>query len=147
MLTCYSPVRHFPSSCPDFTFDLHVLSTPPAFVLSQDQTLQFKSFSTGFTRLIALLKTSSLACCFAIQFSKIVRILIRSPLALSPRASRLFTQSTADCQYLFLPLLHFPSRLWRPLRRRQSSLPPPHCQSFFFPLFPHHLSLFSYVCF
>ena len=25
-------------------FDLHVLSTPPAFVLSQDQTLIFKSF-------------------------------------------------------------------------------------------------------
>ena len=24
-----------------FTFDLHVLSMPPAFVLSQDQTLQF----------------------------------------------------------------------------------------------------------
>ena len=26
-----------------FSFDLHVLSTPPAFVLSQDQTLTFKS--------------------------------------------------------------------------------------------------------
>ena len=25
-----------------FSFDLHVLSTPPAFVLSQDQTLQKK---------------------------------------------------------------------------------------------------------
>ena len=25
---------------PPFAFDLHVLSTPPAFVLSQDQTLQ-----------------------------------------------------------------------------------------------------------
>ena len=40
--TCYSPVRH--SSNPEraFPFDLHVLSTPPAFVLSQDQTLQTK---------------------------------------------------------------------------------------------------------
>jgi hypothetical protein len=40
--TCYSPVRH--SSTPEraFPFDLHVLSTPPAFVLSQDQTLQTK---------------------------------------------------------------------------------------------------------
>jgi hypothetical protein len=38
--TCYSPVRH--SSTPEraFPFDLHVLSTPPAFVLSQNQTLQ-----------------------------------------------------------------------------------------------------------
>ena len=26
---------------PSFSFDLHVLSMPPAFVLSQDQTLQF----------------------------------------------------------------------------------------------------------
>ena len=40
--TRYSPVRHstrFPKET--FSFDLHVLSTPPAFVLSQDQTLQF----------------------------------------------------------------------------------------------------------
>ena len=44
-LTRYSPVRHCPllqldeSSIRRFSFDLHVLSTPPAFVLSQDQTL------------------------------------------------------------------------------------------------------------
>ena len=41
-LTRYSPVRHstqVPKN--SFAFDLHVLSTPPAFVLSQDQTLQF----------------------------------------------------------------------------------------------------------
>ncbi len=44
--TCYSPVRH--SSTPEraFPFDLHVLSTPPAFVLSQDQTLQTKTTRT-----------------------------------------------------------------------------------------------------
>jgi hypothetical protein len=37
-------VRHctFPVA-QDFSYDLHVLSTPPAFVLSQDQTLQFIS--------------------------------------------------------------------------------------------------------
>ena len=48
----YSPVRH--SSAPSsprrdhsglLPFDLHVLSMPPAFNLSQDQTLQFKSLS------------------------------------------------------------------------------------------------------
>ena len=42
MLTCYSPVRHsvFTGVATGWTsFDLHVLSTPPAFVLSQDQTL------------------------------------------------------------------------------------------------------------
>ena len=47
-LTRYSPVRHFPlhpldeSSFSRFSFDLHVLSTPPAFILSQDQTLMLK---------------------------------------------------------------------------------------------------------
>ena len=34
--TCYSPVCHSPCGA----FDLHVLSLPPAFVLSQDQTLK-----------------------------------------------------------------------------------------------------------
>src|SRR5690606_27153006 len=45
LLTCYSPVRR--SSTPEgaFPLDLHVLSTPPAFVLSQDQTLQQKTES------------------------------------------------------------------------------------------------------
>ena len=49
-LTRYSPVRHFPllpldeSSFSRFSFDLHVLSTPPAFVLSQDQTLHDRLF-------------------------------------------------------------------------------------------------------
>ncbi len=44
--TCYSPVRHFPAKIQTealistFTFDLHVLGTPPAFILSQDQTLR-----------------------------------------------------------------------------------------------------------
>src|SRR5699024_10613857 len=44
LLTCYSPVRHSSTRCkhPASAFDLHVLSTPPAFVLSQDQTLHTK---------------------------------------------------------------------------------------------------------
>ena len=43
--TRYSPVRRFPFFCLDksqllkFSLDLHVLGTPPAFILSQDQTL------------------------------------------------------------------------------------------------------------
>ena len=39
---CYSPVRHslFISIATEWSaFDLHVLGTPPAFILSQDQTL------------------------------------------------------------------------------------------------------------
>ena len=41
--TCYSPVRRSPVAEATFAHDLHVLSTPPAFILSQDQTLQFVS--------------------------------------------------------------------------------------------------------
>ena len=43
--TRYSPVRRFPSINAsedlfiNFSLDLHVLGTPPAFILSQDQTL------------------------------------------------------------------------------------------------------------
>ena len=47
--TRYSPVRHSvteassPRGIPfRASFDLHVLSTPPAFILSQDQTLKLK---------------------------------------------------------------------------------------------------------
>jgi hypothetical protein len=38
LITCYSPVRHA-THLAAFTFDLHASSTPPTFVLSQDQTL------------------------------------------------------------------------------------------------------------
>ena len=45
--TCYSPVRR--SSTPEgaFPLDLHVLGTPPAFVLSQDQTLREQVVKTA----------------------------------------------------------------------------------------------------
>ena len=42
--TYYSPVRHFTKGiAPPFSFDLHVLAMPPAFNLSQDQTLQLEN--------------------------------------------------------------------------------------------------------
>ena len=65
-LTRYSPVRHFPlhpldeSSFSRFSFDLHVLSTPPAFVLSQDQTLYLK------VRLLSLTFLLHLNYCFSL---------------------------------------------------------------------------------
>ena len=44
MFTCYSPVCHCTGRvAPAFSFDLHVLGTPPALILSQDQTLQLDS--------------------------------------------------------------------------------------------------------
>ena len=41
--------------CP---FNLHVLSTPPAFVLSQDQTLEYISRNASLPLLLALIKLS-----------------------------------------------------------------------------------------
>ena len=45
-VTHYSPVRHSHpgSKLPRIPFDLHVLSTPPAFILSQNRTLHKKTF-------------------------------------------------------------------------------------------------------
>jgi hypothetical protein len=41
----YSPLRRFTIGvAPDFSLDLHVLSTPLAFVLNQDQILQSKNY-------------------------------------------------------------------------------------------------------
>ena len=50
--TRYSPVRRFPpfpsseESVNGFSLDLHVLGTPPAFILSQDQTLNENGISS-----------------------------------------------------------------------------------------------------
>ena len=64
--TRYSPVRHsvITTSSPkgfrrNASFDLHVLSTPPAFILSQDQTLMLKCLS-GQKSSLANLTDSSL---------------------------------------------------------------------------------------
>ena len=45
--TCYSPGRHSTQVAP-FAFDLHVLGTPPALILSQDQTLSYCLISLLF---------------------------------------------------------------------------------------------------
>ncbi len=46
----YSPVRHSLSPCEERSFDLHVLGTPPAFILSQDQTRHPSYRSTPASR-------------------------------------------------------------------------------------------------
>jgi uncharacterized membrane protein YwaF len=46
LATCYSPVRHYPCG----SSDLHVLGTPPAFILSQDQTLRMILGLSCFSR-------------------------------------------------------------------------------------------------
>ena len=49
MLRTRSPLGR-PEQAPWTSFDLHVLSTPPAFILSQDQTLQQKRVRLGHPR-------------------------------------------------------------------------------------------------
>jgi hypothetical protein len=58
--TCYSPVRRWVSEGkpPKTPPDLHVLGTPPAFVLSQDQTL-LKKFDRAQKELRVLLSLFS----------------------------------------------------------------------------------------
>ena len=52
-------MRHFTTGPkPGFSFDLHVLGTPPAFVLSQDQTLQL--FLENHPRFRCRLRTSEI---------------------------------------------------------------------------------------
>ena len=66
LLTRYSPVRRWNVSLPSEEFrntsplDLHVLSTPPAFVLSQDQTLMFNPLSLQLRLNFGLAKALSL---------------------------------------------------------------------------------------
>ena len=54
---------------PLFAFDLHVLSTPPAFVLSQDQTLQFYILNTfsSVHSLLTYFNKSSVRLLFSFQ--------------------------------------------------------------------------------
>src|SRR5579884_3802421 len=51
--TCYSAVRRSCTSEEALPLDLHVLGTPPAFILSQDQTLQKKNLSLASVEHIA----------------------------------------------------------------------------------------------
>ena len=67
-----------------FAFDLHVLSTPPAFVLSQDQTLQFDILKPiarfSFTKELSLLAPQ-----FSSRYSPLAgQELQRCPLLLGP---------------------------------------------------------------
>ena len=66
LLTRYSPVRHAHVPEGTLTFDLHVLSMPPAFILSQNQTLKFNCLkSLSLFKIITALTLLSLCwLCF-----------------------------------------------------------------------------------
>ena len=67
--TRYSPVRRFPlinsseDSLINFSLDLHVLGTPPAFILSQDQTLILIVYHRLYASNICLICSNALRFC------------------------------------------------------------------------------------
>ena len=71
-------MRHFHESKLSITFDLHVLSTPPAFVLSQDQTLQFYITETFYSvhSLLTYFLINLLFVCYSV-FKDQLFILVR----------------------------------------------------------------------
>src|SRR5438270_5078687 len=88
VLRTRSPVY---SSLRTFSLDLHVLGTPPAFVLSQDQTLQLSSDSSLPAHPIALLAF----------FSPIGRYFTQSPCGRSATSSSIaiqFSKTEPTCR-------------------------------------------------
>ena len=63
LLTRYSPVRHAHVPEGTLTFDLHVLSMPPAFILSQNQTLKFNCLKS-LSRLQIITALTLLSLCW-----------------------------------------------------------------------------------
>ena len=82
--TRYSPVRRFPSlksseeSVREFSLDLHVLGTPPAFILSQDQTLnEMVYLSFRFKYLLKKSFSDQTLLRFAIFFSELLLLFFK----------------------------------------------------------------------
>ena len=80
--TRYSPVRHSVKKVASnffASFDLHVLSTPPAFILSQDQTLMLWFVPVKINFLANFSLFTVLGCLFrlfVLKFFRIFRVVI-----------------------------------------------------------------------
>ena len=118
LLTCYSPVRHGvqqvdKSSCL-LPFDLHVLCTPPAFILSQDQTLNFCLIFFSHSNLPACLCFSYLfwtvLCPLGFIFSKGYCLFFNVLYSLKYSRSRLYIYNillSVICQHFYNNFLKF----------------------------------------
>ena len=136
--TYYSPVRHFPLTEVSFSFDLHVWSTPPAFVLSQDQTLHCQKVYVhrqtklnGSTARLLFSLTLLLACCpfifvlnqqvfclfSAILFSMFDSVWIFWPkvIFLTEESSTFVVQGKIYCLFIYPASFYQCSRLNKPL--------------------------------
>ena len=95
--THYSPVRHCLLTEVSFSFDLHVWSTPPAFVLSQDQTLHCQKVISAIqlrivsSSLFALLSLRVFCC--PLSFFWINKVFIRFQLFCCQSANLFSTAS------------------------------------------------------
>ena len=74
------PFATLPGDCSPFTSDLHVLGTPPAFVLSQDQTLQICSCPSLAERALVFLRARRF-CCSYLVVNDPLRVRLRGPLS------------------------------------------------------------------
>ena len=93
-------MRHSPPIEIGFPFDLHVLGTPPAFILSQDQTLRkLFGFSSVFTILL-------LRCALSAGF---LFAHARSPRCFLACDRDKNTNLALTCQHLFSMTFRFPS--------------------------------------
>ena len=100
----YSPVRH--SLYFYNAFDLHVLGTPPAFILSQDQTLHCFLISSSFDSFFYLFSLAF--ACFSSLYWRFVLFSFQCPL-FSPFLDCLFILSPFFyfCNYFFIFFLLF----------------------------------------
>ena len=123
-----SPLSYIRASSPATPFDLHVLSTPPAFVLSQDQTLVFNPFNLVFWFPRPTSKTHSRINCRSFLILCIVFKVRCSPV---PFSFRIASRSVPDdnitfistCQPLFSNFFHFFSNFFEKNRERRFSFP------------------------
>ena len=74
LFTRYSPVRHSLKSENLSSFDLHVLSMPPAFILSQNQTLKFNCLKS-----LSHLSNNNGSNCFCYLFADFAFKVLRFP--------------------------------------------------------------------
>ena len=99
--TLYSPVRHC-TICiaTDFSFDLHVLSTPPAFVLSQDQTLR-KAFTAPACACAASFEVSSKESHVALTSFLACYLVFKERANAPVRRERVYNRRRPPCQVIF----------------------------------------------
>ena len=129
LLTRYSPVRHWSGTEVPSPFDLNVLCTPPAFILSQDQTLE----KWYFLRRNAwnLYRANLISLCFTFCLSSILSEIHKICIA-----------HTMLCTFLLL--FNFQGSMCRPFWRQLAHYTtlPPSCQEPFL-LF---LNFFGQIC-